>query len=45
VELLKNNASPLENLEDLDALMDYVGDAKYILLCEASYRKYEYYRW
>jgi erythromycin esterase len=45
VELLKNNAYPLENLEDLDSLMDYIGNAKYVLLGEASHGTHEYYTW
>jgi hypothetical protein len=38
VGVIKNHASPLENLEDLDPLMDYIGDSKYVLLGEASHR-------
>ncbi|MFV8341126.1 erythromycin esterase family protein [Flavobacterium sp. XS2P39] len=45
VELLNKTASPLENSEDLDPLMDYIGDAKYILLGEASHGTHEYYTW
>jgi erythromycin esterase len=45
VELLKNHSSPLENLEDLDPLIDYIGDAKYVLLGEASHGTHEYYTW
>ncbi|MFQ3174021.1 MAG: erythromycin esterase, partial [Flavobacterium sp.] len=45
VELLKHHSSPLENLEDLDPLMDYIGDAKYVLLGEASHGTHEYYTW
>lgn len=44
-ELLKKASSPLENLEDLDPLMDYIGDAKYVLLGEASHGTHEYYTW
>ncbi|MFE3872010.1 erythromycin esterase family protein [Flavobacterium sp. ZS1P70] len=45
IELLKKTATPLENLEDLDPLMDYIGDAKYVLLGEASHGTHEYYTW
>jgi erythromycin esterase-like protein len=45
VGVIKNHASPLENLEDLDPLMDYIGDSKYVLLGEASHRLHEYYTW
>jgi erythromycin esterase len=45
VELLKNSSSPLENPGDLDPLIDYIGDAKYVLLGEASHGTHEYYTW
>ena len=45
VQLLKNHATTLQNLEDLDPLMDYIGDAKYVLLGEASHGTHEYYTW
>lgn len=45
VELLKRTSTSLENLEDLDPLMDYIGDAKYVLLGEASHGTHEYYTW
>lgn len=45
VELLKSSSTPLENPEDLDPLMDYIGDAKYVLLGEASHGTHEYYTW
>jgi erythromycin esterase len=45
VELLKNHATTLENLVDLDPLMDYIGDAKYVLLGEATHGTHEYYTW
>ena len=45
VELLNESSSPLENMEDLDPLMDYIGDAKYVLLGEASHGTHEYYTW
>lgn len=45
IELLGNFSSPLENSEDLDPLMDYIGNAKYVLLGEASHGTHEYYTW
>jgi erythromycin esterase len=45
VQLLKDSTSPLENSGDLDPLIDYIGDAKYVLLGEASHGTHEYYTW
>lgn len=45
VELLKTNSTSLENLGDLDPLIDLIGDAKYVLLGEASHGTHEYYTW
>jgi erythromycin esterase len=45
VELLKRTSTSLENLEDLDPLMNYIEDAKYVLLGEASHGTHEYYTW
>lgn len=45
IELLKKTASPLENTADLDPLINYIGDAKYVLLGEASHGTHEYYTW
>jgi erythromycin esterase len=45
IELLKKTATPLENPADLDPLMDYIGEAKYVLLGEASHGTHEYYTW
>lgn len=45
VALLSKTASPLENSEDLNPLIDYIGDAKYVLLGEASHGTHEYYTW
>ncbi len=36
---------PLENGGDLDPLMDRIGDARYVLLGEASHGTSEFYRW
>ncbi|MGY5850209.1 erythromycin esterase family protein [Salegentibacter sp. F14] len=35
----------LENSQDLDPLMDRIGDSKYVLLGEASHGTHEYYTW
>lgn len=35
----------LKSSEDLDGLMDQIGDAKYVLLGEASHGTHEYYTW
>jgi len=45
VELLDRFSSPLENSEDLNPLINYIGDAKYVLLGEASHGTHEYYVW
>lgn len=45
VALLKRSSTSLENSADLDPLMDYIGDAKYVLLGEASHGTHEYYTW
>jgi erythromycin esterase-like protein len=45
VALLKKTASPLENIADLDPLIHCIGDAKYVLLGEASHGTHEYYVW
>lgn len=42
---LKNSALPLENYEDLDPLIERIGNAKYVLLGEASHGTHEYYTW
>ncbi len=36
---------PLHNRNDLDPLMDRIGDAQYVLLGEASHGTHEYYTW
>ena len=45
VALLNKTASTLENTEDLNPLVGYIGDAKYVLLGEASHGTHEYYTW
>lgn len=36
---------PLENADDLDPLLERIGDSKYVLLGEASHGTHEYYTW
>ncbi|WP_141584823.1 erythromycin esterase family protein [Actinomadura sp. WMMA1423] len=38
-------ALPLEYAEDLDPLLDRIGDARYVLVGEASHGTHEYYAW
>lgn len=45
IALLQNHSSPLENLKSLDPLMEYIGNARYVLLGEASHGTHEYYTW
>lgn len=44
-KLLSHQALPLNSEKDLDPLIDYIGDAKYVLLGEASHGTHEYYTW
>ncbi|WP_207915812.1 erythromycin esterase family protein [Flavobacterium caseinilyticum] len=45
VGLLSRTSTPLENAEDLDPLINYIGESKYVLLGEASHGTHEYYTW
>jgi erythromycin esterase-like protein len=38
-------SSPLEDAEDLDPLLERIGDARFVLLGEASHGTHEYYLW
>ena len=38
-------SSPLVDIEDLDPLLERIGDARYVLLGEASHGTHEYYLW
>ncbi|PRY11344.1 erythromycin esterase-like protein [Pontibacter ummariensis] len=42
---IKKDSYPLQSTTDLDPLMDRIGDAKYVLLGEASHGTHEYYTW
>jgi erythromycin esterase len=44
-QLLLDNSIELNNANDLDSLIDKIGDAKYVLLGEASHGTHEYYTW
>lgn len=44
-DLISDVSIPLETNSDLDLLMDYIGDSKYVLLGEASHGTHEYYTW
>jgi erythromycin esterase-like protein len=44
-ELIEPVSSPLHDSTDLDGLIDYIGDSKFVLLGEASHGTHEYYTW
>src|SRR5215213_5477381 len=43
--LVRETATPLANPADLDPLLDRIGDARFVLLGEASHGTHEYYAW
>lgn len=43
--LINRVSLPLEGANDLDPLLDLIGDSKYVLLGEASHGTHEYYTW
>jgi len=45
IELLKSSSTDLENSADLDPLIKHIGNARYVLLGEASHGTHEYYTW
>jgi erythromycin esterase-like protein len=45
IERVGRMALPLEGPKDLDPLLERIGDARYVLLGEASHGTSEYYRW
>ncbi len=44
-KLIFDNSVELNNINDLDALIEIIGDSKYVLLGEASHGTHEYYTW
>src|SRR5215210_6457083 len=45
VDAIRAQAKPLEGATDLDPLLERIGDARYVLLGEASHGTSEYYTW
>jgi erythromycin esterase-like protein len=45
IDLLRSASHPLNDANDLEPLMERIGDARYVLLGEASHGTSEYYRW
>ena len=45
VEQVRGFARPLARTEDLDPLLDRIGDARHVLLGEASHGTADYYTW
>lgn len=45
VDSVRSIARPLRSLSDLDPLLDRIGDARHVLLGEASHGTHEYYTW
>ncbi|QBO59336.1 hypothetical protein NBC122_02532 [Chryseobacterium salivictor] len=45
IHTITGNSVELQSAEDLDQLIDQIGDAQYVLLGEASHGTHEYYTW
>src|SRR5436853_1463109 len=45
IDQLRTIVLPLEDAADLDPLLERIGDARYVLLGEASHGTAEYYNW
>lgn len=44
-DTIKRISYPLNDSQDLEPLLNYIGDSKYVLLGEASHGTHEYYTW
>ena len=44
-DLISKVSTPLNDSSDLEPLMKHIGDAKYVLLGEASHGTHDYYNW
>ena len=42
---IRDRSAPLQTSSDLDPLLERIGDARYVLLGEASHGTSEYYTW
>src|SRR4051794_21093163 len=45
LKAIRSLARPLRNADDLDPLLDHIGEARFVLLGEASHGTAEYYTW
>jgi erythromycin esterase-like protein len=45
VDLIKRKAIPLHGFNDLQPLIDKIGDSRIVMLGEASHGTHEYYTW
>src|SRR5438105_3920625 len=45
LEAIRLISRPLRSAADLDPLLDHIGEARYVLLGEASHGTHEYYTW
>ena len=45
IEAIGRATSPLQNVADLDRLIDRIGNARYVLLGEATHGTHEFYTW
>src|SRR5215211_5902565 len=45
ISLVKEHALPLTGAQDLDPLIERIGDARIVMLGEASHGTHEYYTW
>src|SRR5438046_3055365 len=45
IDEVRARSRPLEGAEDLDPLMERIGDSRFVLLGEASHGTAEYYNW